>query len=36
MTKASHVMKQTLKYFLDNDWEIDIEKSSQEKSIKNL
>src|SRR5882724_3582224 len=36
MTKASHIMKQTLHSVLDHDWEIDIEKSFHDKSIKIL
>ena len=36
MTKHSCVMDDTLKSVLEDNWEIDIEKSSQEKSIKIL
>ena len=36
ITKASHVMKHTFQSVLEDDWEIDIEKSSQENSIKDL
>ena len=32
----SHAMKHTLQSVLEDDWEIDIEKSSQENSIKDL
>ena len=36
MTKSSHVMQQTFQSVLEDDWEIDIEKSSQQNSIKDL
>jgi len=36
MTKESHIMKQTLYSVLDDDLEIDIEKSFHETSIKIL
>ena len=36
LTKESHIMKQTLHSVLENDWELDIENSFQEKSFKNL
>src|SRR5882672_6273401 len=36
ITNSSHVMKHTLLSVLADDWEIDIEKSSQENSIKDI
>ena len=36
MTKSSHVMQQTFQSVLEDDWEIDIEKSSQQNSTKDL
>jgi len=36
ITKYSHIMKHTLQSVLDDDQEIDIEKCSQENSIKDL
>ena len=36
LTKPSHLMKQTFKSVLEDDWEIDIAESSKENSIKDL